>query len=290
MAPSRALFIGLTTIDIQYFVDIFPQSNEKIKTTPPELLVGGPATNAAVAFAKLGGETFLASAVGVNGFKSVIEKDFKFTKIKHVDLVCKQEINAVMASVISSRINGDRTILTHNPGEITSDVQIDTIITDVNPGIVLLDGFYPKTALKASISALDYDVTIVMDCGSWKPQYYDLLKRADIAICSEDFYPPGCRNSSDVFTFLKSKGVNQAAISRGGKSILYYDEDKRGEIEVPQVKVIDTLGAGDFLHGAFCHFYLNENKYFYIALKKSAELASKTCEYPGTRSWLNYVI
>ena len=49
----RALFVGLTTIDIQYFVNEFPASNRKIKTNPPDLFVGGPATNAAVAFAKL---------------------------------------------------------------------------------------------------------------------------------------------------------------------------------------------------------------------------------------------
>ena len=52
---KNGLFLGLTTIDIQYFVDSFPASNVKVKTHPPEIMVGGPATNAAVAFAHLNG-------------------------------------------------------------------------------------------------------------------------------------------------------------------------------------------------------------------------------------------
>ena len=68
----RGLFIGLTTIDIQYFVETFPGSNRKVKTATPDILVGGPATNAAVAFAHLNGRAFLASAAGRNSFSCCV--------------------------------------------------------------------------------------------------------------------------------------------------------------------------------------------------------------------------
>jgi sugar/nucleoside kinase (ribokinase family) len=97
----RALFIGLTTIDIQYFVDEFPEPNRKIKTKPPELFVGGPATNAAVAFAKLNKGVFLATPIGKNGFTSVVQDDFKRNQISHFDLAGNQSFNPVIASVIS---------------------------------------------------------------------------------------------------------------------------------------------------------------------------------------------
>ena len=64
----KALFAGLTTIDIQYFVETFPASNIKVKTAPPGILIGGPATNAAIAFAALNGTAALASATGKNAF------------------------------------------------------------------------------------------------------------------------------------------------------------------------------------------------------------------------------
>jgi len=40
MKQFRGLFAGLTTIDIQYFVDVFPSSNKKVKTALPKITSG----------------------------------------------------------------------------------------------------------------------------------------------------------------------------------------------------------------------------------------------------------
>ena len=80
-----ALFVGLSTLDIQYFVKEFPQSNLKVKTDKPSLLVGGPATNAAVAYSFLGGQTVLCSGVGQSAFASLFVEDFKACNIRHID-------------------------------------------------------------------------------------------------------------------------------------------------------------------------------------------------------------
>ena len=67
---------------------------------------------------------------------------------------------------------------------------------------------------------------------------------------------------------------------------MFYDSEQHGEIQVHPVKAVDTLGAGDFMHGAFCYFYLKENFNFQSALKLSAGFATKTCLFKGTRKWL----
>src|SRR5947207_14898260 len=64
----RGLFVGLTTIDIQYLVDTFPASNSKTVAGTFAMSVGGPATNAAIAFAHLGRKSHLNSAIGQNQF------------------------------------------------------------------------------------------------------------------------------------------------------------------------------------------------------------------------------
>lgn len=284
----RGLFIGLTTIDIQYFVDAFPEPNKKIKTTKPDVLVGGPATNAAVAFAKLNGKASLASATGVNAFSTFVANDFQLTGIKHFDLIHRQEINPVLATVVTSAENGDRTIFTHTPDTITPEFQPVQLFTNVNPDIILLDGFYPEFGIEVAQAARNRGISVVVDAGSWKPHYDELFPFAEVVICSEDFYPPGCTTSDEVFTYLKSRKVEFAAISRGGQSILYRAGTNSGEIKIKTTNVKDTLGAGDFLHGAFCYYYLEGNKNFKNALKIASVLASKTCEYEGTRNWLNF--
>lgn len=136
----RGLFIGLTTIDIQYYVDSFPASNTKIKTEAPEFFVGGPATNAAVAFSKLNNGTFLSSPVGENPFKLFCQKDFDQTGITHFDIVEEQNAKPVIASVITSIDSGDRNIFTHHPETLNPEITPNELFEITAPQILLLDG------------------------------------------------------------------------------------------------------------------------------------------------------
>ncbi|PMB30496.1 ribokinase, partial [Fischerella thermalis CCMEE 5319] len=47
---------------------------------------------------------------------------------------------------------------------------------------------------------------------------------------------------------------------------------------------VDTLGAGDIFHGAFCHYVLREN--FLDALASAAKIAAFSCQFFGTRRWM----
>ncbi len=280
------LFAGLTTVDIQYFVDQFPPANKKIKTGAPEILVGGPATNAAVAFAWLNDGAILVSATGKNSFSDFIARDFKQNKIQQINLTGSLECNPVLASVVTSAVNGERNIFTHHPEPISPVVSAAELLHQAKPQIVLLDGFYPESGVELASKSRQENIPVVLDCGSWKPQYKQLIPLADIAICSEDFLPPGCKNLNDVVDFLHNNGVRKSAISRGEKNLIFCDSGRRGEVNVEKTQIVDSLGAGDFLHGAFCFYYLKLNFGFEEALKQAVKFATFTCRFKGTRSWI----
>ncbi|WP_321373678.1 PfkB family carbohydrate kinase [uncultured Draconibacterium sp.] len=280
------MFVGLTTIDIQYFVDDIPIANTKVKTDMPNILVGGPATNAAVAFAYLNKTATLASPAGLNAFSSFIDQDLNSVGVDHFDLAYGQEFETILATVLTSK-NGDRTIVTHNPTEVESTISPQKLIDLVKPQVLLIDGFYPEFSLDCVKICQERKIPVVADCGSWKPQFEKLLNFVDIAICSADFMPPKCKTKEELFSFMKSKNVVSVAISDGELEIEYLSNNKKGRIDVPQAKVKDTLGAGDFLHGAFCYYFLESND-FKAAMQEAAFLASFTCCFEGTRKWLNF--
>lgn len=282
----EALFVGLTTIDIQYFVEEIPRSNTKIKTEIPDILVGGPATNAAVAFAYLNKTATLASPVGLNAFSTFIDQDLNNVGVNHFDFAYGQEIETILATVLTSK-NGDRTIISHNPQTIQSTISPQKLIELVKPKVLLIDGFYPEFSLECAQVCNGLGISVVADCGSWKPQFSELLNYVDMAICSADFVPPECTTSKDIFDFMQAKKVKSIAISNGSRDIEYLSLNDMGKIPVPKVNVKDTLGAGDFLHGAFCYYYL-ESENFLTALTKATSLASYTCSHKGTRNWLNF--
>jgi sugar/nucleoside kinase (ribokinase family) len=51
---------------------------------------------------------------------------------------------------------------------------------------------------------------------------------------------------------------------------------------------VDTMGAGDIFHGAFC-FFSSEGKGFVESLGEAANIAAESCRYKGTREWMKHL-
>ena len=81
------------------------------------------------------------------------------------------------------------------------------------------------------------------------------------------------------------KGITRFAVTRGANPIKVQDHGTAYEIPVPKVNAVDTLGAGDIFHGAFCWFILQKGENFQSALTKAVSVASLSCQFSGTREW-----
>ena len=79
-------------------------------------------------------------------------------------------------------------------------------------------------------------------------------------------------------------GIPHIAITNGEKPIQYISQGTNGWVEVAQINPVDTLGAGDIFHGAFCHYILEES--FIDAIALAAKIASHSCQFFGTRRWM----
>lgn len=282
---ENALFVGLNTVDVQFFVQKYPQSNTKTKAENNEISAGGPATNAAIAASHLNCNTTLVTPIGKHALAQFLIDDISNNEVKLIDPLKGAKGTPVFASIITDKSNGDRTIFSTIP-ENRADHFIDELAIDFSKfNIALFDGFYPEMSKLILKELKKHSIPKVLDGGSWKPGMENILPYIDIAILSNDFKPPLCETKYDIINFLQSFNIKYIAITNGAKPILMYEDKIFREIEVPQVSVIDTLGAGDFFHGAFTAFYLSENN-FELALREAAFFASQTCKYRGTRSWL----
>jgi sugar/nucleoside kinase (ribokinase family) len=151
--------------------------------------------------------------------------------------------------------------------------------------VLLVDGHYMQLCIDAAQSAQSRKIPVVLDSGSWKKDMEALLRCVDIAICSDDFHPPDCRDDIDALEFLSREGIARVAITRGAAPIRYRQDGVTGEIPVERVPARDTLGAGDIFHGAFC-FRTCEGYTFIDAVKFAAQVATLSCRHIGTRAWI----
>jgi len=279
----KGLFWGLLTIDLHFFTDHFPEENTKTKVKKFNSYIGGPATNAAITFKHLGGTPNLITAIGINSFNLMIKEEIEKYKIEPIDLNAQEQSDPVFASIITNESSGERTVFSYNPNQPIKH-KMPKLSMDFD--IALFDGFYIESAIKQAAVCQANGIPTVFDGGSWKNKTDELLKYIDIAICSEDFMPPGITHQEDITAYLLKKGVKKAVITRGSKPIIINEGPVNLLAEVPKIVVVDTLGAGDIFHGAFCYYYASSHDFLH-SLEKAARIASFSCEFHGPRAWMD---
>ncbi|MBD6615865.1 sugar kinase [Komarekiella sp. 'clone 1'] len=279
------LFVGLVTLDLIYLADSALRNNQKIVAADYTVAAGGPATNAAVTFGYLGNQAKVLGVVGSHPMTQLIRQDLANYKVAIADLDSSTITAPPVSSVIVTKATGERAVVSINAVKTQiSDASIPTNILQ-NVDIVLIDGHQMTVGSALAQMAKAQHIPVAIDGGSWKSGFEQVLPFVDYAVCSANFYPPNCHTREEVFAYLQAFGIPHIAITHGEKPIQYLSCGKTGVIAVPPVQTVDTLGAGDIFHGAFCNYILKES--FNDALAQAANIAADSCQFFGTRRWMD---
>jgi sugar/nucleoside kinase (ribokinase family) len=289
---KHGLFVGLATLDLIYLTEALPTQNQKIVALDYTVAAGGPATNAAVAFSYLGDRPTLLSIFGTHPINQLVLADLEQCSVAIADLNPQQTEPVPTSSIIVTKATGERAVVSLNAVRSQARLeQMEQVLGDRIPpdtlfgvAVVLIDGHQMEVGREIAQRAKAAQIPVVIDGGSWKPGFEQVLPLADYVICSSNFHPPGCSTAEEVLAYLTDLGISHIAITHGGEPIQTFSEGDTNLIPVPQIYPVDTLGAGDIFHGAFCHYILRLG--FEQAIAASANVAAKACESFGTRAWM----
>ncbi|MBE5930412.1 MAG: hypothetical protein E7268_05025 [Lachnospiraceae bacterium] len=285
---KKGLFVGLCTKDILYYTDDLPAHNHKSKTDDFTTYIGGPAANAAITYAALGGDATLATCLGDGAESRAMIEELNGYGVKVLNYSEYDTIPNTACIVVSS--DGMRTIISgQHKFEVNREYDLsgyDFALFDCNQQEISLDIL--------SVCGMSEEKTVVLDAGSWKTNIEKFLERADIVIASEDF-----KDAAGNTIFEMECNATHKAMTRGEKPILYREtklgrddgstlQDKK-ELLVEPVDAVDTLGAGDIFHGAFCYGYFEKGYSCEEALKFAGKVASESVKYRGPREWMKYI-
>ncbi len=279
------LFVGLTTWDLIYRAEAPPSNNQKIVASDFVAVAGGPATNAAIAFQHLGGQAILISRLGKSSIAPLIRDELTHLGLQHCDLFPSSTALPPLSSIVVTASTGDRAVVCLNATKAqasASDMPEDWLATLASVNIVLLDGHQIEIGCAIAQAAQALHIPVVLDGGSWKPGLEKLLPLIDYAICSANFHPP----AGETIAYLKTIGIKAIAITRGNQSIDYF-YNHQGTIAIPTIQPVDTLGAGDIFHGAFCQALVSQHD-FVESLAIAAQVAAHSCQFFGTREWMQH--
>ena len=290
------LFAGLCTLDIIQLVSKLPGPDEKITARRQTVAAGGPAANAAVTFAALGGRAVLVTAAGAHPLADGIRADLAAAGVRLVDAAAGDPASPPVSSVFVTKGGPGRAVVSLNAAGRTAAPPAELAALAAAAGIVLVDAHHRDLALAAARAARQAGVPSVVDGGSWRDGTQELLSLVDAAICSADFRPPGGSGPGPVLGYLLGCGVRWAAVTSGAGPIRWAGPDGlHGEVPAVAVPVADTVAAGDVFHGAMAYHLAAAARdgpaqitraRWQAALESAAAVAARSCRFFGTREWL----
>jgi len=271
----------LCTLDVvQYYTERPPWGGKGV-ASDTLVDVGGPATNAAVTVRLLGGRAALVTAIGQSA-----EARLALDRLAPYELEihdCAEAGGTLpVSSIWVGESRGERTVLSTN--RVSSLTAPRPAALD-DSAAVLIDGHHPELALAVAREARERGVPVVLDGGSWRPVFRDLLPVADVAIVSETFRTPETEASGlDLARRIRDEwGTPCVAVTHGAADVVGVDGDRKGRIPVPAGETVDTLGAGDVLHGAYVWFRYGDGASHGRALADACAVASASCGHRGAR-------
>ncbi len=301
------VFVGLSTLDVVHRVQRVPGPNEKVTAVRQDVAAGGPAANAAVVFAALGGQAVLVTALGSDPLAGFISGELAGRGVRTVDVTPDDPQPPAISAVAVSEHSGERSVVSPDagnrslpaPGDLES--LVDRVLAS-GVDLVLIDGHHPALALAAAGVAGGRRIPVLVDAGRWKPVMAELLPMADEVICSADFRWPGAAGPEESAAVLRQLSLTPAgdgsapgrdpvssrlvAVTHGGAPIQWWQGEASGSVAVPAVTAVDTLGAGDALHGAYAFLRTDPGLSVTERLAGAAAVAALRCSIVGPREWL----
>jgi sugar/nucleoside kinase (ribokinase family) len=296
---STVLACGVAVLDVQQTVDRLPGPDEKLVANDLLVVSGGPAANAAVTAAALGVGARLVTRIGASPLGTLISADLAAHGVEVVDRAGPRDRPAI-STVLVTRGTGQRAVVSvaasrdegaGPDGRPEGTGWARALVAGVDA--VLVDGHHLDLALPLAAAARAAGVPVLLDGGSWKPGLERLLALVDIALVSEVLTVPAAVVADagiavdDVLAAVRALGPPVVARSRGPLPIEVLTGARRAQVAVTRVDVVDTLGAGDVLHGALAAWLaVRGSTDLHDGLAWAARIAADSCTASGARGWM----
>jgi sulfofructose kinase len=280
--------IGLNATDTLILLPHFPAYAGKEPFRDEMLSPGGQVASAMACCAKLGLRTKYIGTVGDDLRGRVQLESLREHAIDLSDVQVRENCPNQTAYILIDEATGERTVLWQRaeclrlrPEEIRPEM-----ITSSR--LLHIDGHDTEAVARAAAIAREARIPVTVDVDTIYHGFERVLPNIDYLVTSSEF-PSRWTNESDPFQALAriqdQYGMKVAAMTLGAHGALARVDGRFHYSPAFVVNCVDTTGAGDVFHGAFCYGVLQGWPIGEI-LEFSNALAALNCTKLGARGGL----
>jgi sulfofructose kinase len=277
--------VGLNATDTLILVPHFPAYAGKAPFTREILSPGGQVASAMVACSRLGLRVKYIGAVGDDERGRVQMESLRSAAldIEHVQL--RRNCANQTAYIVVDQSTGERTVFWRRDECLRIDPEQIAPEQIASARLLHIDGHDTAAVAHAARIAHTRGIPVTMDVDTIYAGLDNVLPNVDYLIASSEF-PGRLTGEGDPFRALETLqneyGMRVAAMTVGAHGALARMDGKFIYSPAFVVNCIDTTGAGDVFHGAFCYAVLQEMP-MREALEFSNAMAALNCTALGAR-------
>jgi len=273
------LCVGHASYDIAMAANHHPEADEKMLADSIQLSGGGPAANAAVCVARLGGEAGFCGYLSHDLFGTEHLHEFAAEKVD-TSLVVRGNAPTPLSQILA-KPGGFRSVV--NFKAETPWLAADAVTIPHAPKVILFDGHEPLISMHLCQWVKSKNIPTVLDAGSLHQGTRDLAGSVDYLVASEKF----ARQFSGSDNLQSSLKIMQdisacVVITMGEKGLIWSRDGETGSMTAFTVDVIDSTGSGDAFHAAFAYGLSSEMEWITL-LRYASAAGALTCTKLGAR-------
>lgn len=245
--------LGLATLDHLCLVESFADPVGQLRLKAFDIEGGGPAASALAAAARLGLRCELWAQVGTGPLADQIIAGLRRAGVDTGAVRQWPDSDGPLVLVLVDGRTAERRFQVARgwPRRELEGLPLNHL---AGARCLLVDGAYPAAACEAARRARELGVPVVADLGNVEGPYRELVALVDHLIVDEAC---GARlgHSADperACLSLLELGPRVAAITLGARGCVCADAGGVRRRRAFPVEAVDTTGAGDTFHGAYC--------------------------------------
>jgi sulfofructose kinase len=281
---GRVICVGIAVLDQVYTVDRLPDEAGKHFARGYAEVGGGPAANAAVTAARLGGRAALWARLGSDAVGRRIIEDLAAEGVATGHIRTHDGHRSGVSAVLVDA-EGERLIVNYADPDLPRAADWLPLDEVSAAGCVLADIRWPDAALAMLGAARDVGVPGVLDADRGPdPVGADLLAAASHVVFSAPGLAQSVGHDGLEEGLAEIAGVTDGwlAVTAGADGVVWRHGEETGRVPAVPVEPVDTLGAGDVFHGAFA-LALARGQAPVDSCRYAAAAAALKCTRPGGR-------
>jgi sulfofructose kinase len=277
--------VGLNATDTLLVVPHFPEYGGKVPFTQEILSPGGQVASAIATAAKLGLRAKYIGVVGDDDRGRIQMDSLRETGLNLDEVEVRADCPNQSAYIVIDQSTGERTVFWNRPDCLRLDPARITPQSIVGARMLHVDGHDTPAVAKAARIAREHGIPVSVDVDTIYPGFESVLESADYLVASTTF-PARWTGEQDPLRALEQiqnkHSMKVAAMTLGQHGALARSEGKFIYSPGFIVDCVDTTGAGDVFHGAFCYSVL-KGMSLRDSLEFSNAMAALNCTRLGAR-------